>query len=94
MLYSIRHVSMMVWASMIDGGLMGAAENRLTHGDWTAYEDRHDLSHAEEYLHDDIFINQSGPSPSDPANISVPIGYGYHNHLVRITSDVELVSRR
>ena len=42
---------------------MGAAENRLTHSDWTALRDRHDLSHAEGYLHDDIVINQSGAEP-------------------------------
>jgi hypothetical protein len=39
---------------------MGAAETLATHTGWTTYENRHDMSHAEEYLHDDIVINQSG----------------------------------
>lgn len=39
---------------------MGAAKTLATHTGWTTYENRHDMSHAEEYLHDDIVINQSG----------------------------------
>jgi steroid delta-isomerase-like uncharacterized protein len=39
---------------------MGAAENLAVHAAWTEAEDRHDLSHHHEFVHDDIVVNQPG----------------------------------
>jgi steroid delta-isomerase-like uncharacterized protein len=39
---------------------MGAAENLVVHTAWTEAEDRHDLSHHREFVHDDIVVNQPG----------------------------------
>ncbi|OBG24594.1 ester cyclase [Mycobacterium sp. 852002-51057_SCH5723018] len=44
-------------------GLMGAAENLEVHTRCTADEDRHDLTHHGDYLHDDIVVYQPGAEP-------------------------------
>ena len=42
---------------------MGAAENVAVHSRWTAAEDRHDLSHHHEFIHDDIEVHMPGSEP-------------------------------
>jgi steroid delta-isomerase-like uncharacterized protein len=39
---------------------MGASENLAVHTAWTEAENRHDLTHHGEYLHDDIIFHQPG----------------------------------
>jgi steroid delta-isomerase-like uncharacterized protein len=42
---------------------MGAEENRKVHTEWYEAENRLDLSHHEDYLHDDIEVCQAGVEP-------------------------------
>ena len=42
---------------------MGAEENRRVHTEWYEAENRLDLSHHEDYLHDDIEVCQAGAEP-------------------------------
>jgi steroid delta-isomerase-like uncharacterized protein len=44
-------------------GEMGAAENLAVHNRWTAAEDRHDLSHHREFVHEDIEVHLPGSDP-------------------------------
>jgi steroid delta-isomerase-like uncharacterized protein len=39
---------------------MGASENLALHRRWTDAEDRHDISHLEEYLEEDIVVHLPG----------------------------------
>jgi steroid delta-isomerase-like uncharacterized protein len=42
---------------------MGAEENLAVHTAWAEAENRHDLSHHHEFLHDDIVVHLSGREP-------------------------------
>ena len=42
---------------------MGASENLAVHTAWTEAENRHDLTHHGDYLHDDIQFHQPGSEP-------------------------------
>jgi predicted ester cyclase len=42
---------------------MGAAENRQAHTQWYEAENRNDLSHHEDYFHEDIEVHQPGVEP-------------------------------
>jgi steroid delta-isomerase-like uncharacterized protein len=42
---------------------MGASENLAVHKRWTEAEDRHDLSHHGDFLHEDIEVHQPGADP-------------------------------
>jgi steroid delta-isomerase-like uncharacterized protein len=42
---------------------MGADENRQTHTRWYEAENRHDLSHHDEYFQEDIEVHQAGVEP-------------------------------
>jgi steroid delta-isomerase-like uncharacterized protein len=42
---------------------MGAEENQTVHQRWVDAEDRHDLSHHHDYLHDDIEVHIAGRDP-------------------------------
>jgi steroid delta-isomerase-like uncharacterized protein len=42
---------------------MGASENLAVHTAWTEAENRHDLTHHGDYLHDDIQFHQPGSAP-------------------------------
>ena len=42
---------------------MTGAENLATHTAWSDAEDRRDLSHHHDFLHDDIVVNQAGAKP-------------------------------
>jgi steroid delta-isomerase-like uncharacterized protein len=42
---------------------MGAAENQATHTRWQEDENRHDLSHHEDYVHSDVEVVQPGAEP-------------------------------
>jgi predicted ester cyclase len=42
---------------------MGAAENLATHKAWTAAEDDQDLTRHDQFVHDDIVVNQAGAEP-------------------------------
>jgi steroid delta-isomerase-like uncharacterized protein len=42
---------------------MGAAENLATHKEWTAAEDRRDLTRHHQFVRDDIVVNQAGAEP-------------------------------
>lgn len=52
------------------------AENLAVHGRRTADEHRHDLSHHDQYLHDDIVVFQPGaePDPCFPTTIIADVG--------------------
>jgi steroid delta-isomerase-like uncharacterized protein len=42
---------------------MGASENLVVHTAWAEAEDRHDLTHHLDFLHDDIELHQPGSEP-------------------------------
>src|SRR5262245_4703203 len=42
---------------------MGAKENIVVHTAWTEAEDRHDLAHHGDFLHDDIELHLPGSAP-------------------------------
>lgn len=42
---------------------MAAAENIVVHTRWGEAEDGHDLSHHDEFIHDDIQVRQPGAEP-------------------------------
>jgi steroid delta-isomerase-like uncharacterized protein len=42
---------------------MGAKENLAVHEQWTDAEDRHDLSHHADFLHNDLVLNVAGQDP-------------------------------
>ena len=42
---------------------MGAKENLAVHTAWTEAEDRHDLTHHGDYMHDDIEFHPPGAEP-------------------------------
>jgi steroid delta-isomerase-like uncharacterized protein len=43
---------------------MGARENLAVHTAWTEAEDRHDLTHHGDYMHDDIEFHAPGVEPT------------------------------
>jgi steroid delta-isomerase-like uncharacterized protein len=42
---------------------MGAKENLAVHTAWTEAEDRHDLTHHGDFLHDDVVLHVPGSEP-------------------------------